>query len=285
MSNLLGLICPRNKENVPFEHCITKCKDRCHPLPLIMALRNTRKTEENVYHVTEILNPPQVVYLQRNNEYYATFESLIWMTLGTAWHKIPEGQSGEIKLLGLSWAHRIEEGFEVKIGDNYLTGKADYYDAETATLWDYKTMKSYPIEKLKKNNWSDSTYKDQLNIYRVYGFPQAQNLKLEAIVKDWSTRIQKSKNIYPVETITVPIMPDEEVRSMTERLIKEHSDNQKDPSKVRLCKVPEETWYNKNPRGANYKVHLRCRDYCPVSKICPQYQKIQGGDMIDEIPF
>jgi len=250
-----------------------------------MALRNTRKTEENVYHVTEILNPPQVVYLERNNKYYATFESLIWMTLGTAWHKIPEGQDAKIAAMELLDTHQIEKGFKVKIGDNYLTGKADYYDADNAILWDYKTMKSYPIEKLLKHDWSDTTYKKQLNIYRVYGFPQAKSLKLEAIVKDWSTHIQKNMKIHPVETIDVPIMNDVDVKTMTEKLIKEHSDNQKDPSLVRPCKVPSETWYNKNPRSPNYEVHLRCRDYCPVSKLCPQYQKIQGGGMIDDNYF
>jgi len=275
MAGLKGLICPHNGEHVDFSYCINHCSEKCHPLPLLIALNSTRPVVDKVYSVTEILNPPQVVYLKRNNDYYATFDSLIWMTMGTAWHKIPENAKWVLDKMGLGEMNRIEEGFSVKIGEYTLTGKLDYYDAITKTLWDYKTMKVYPVKKLKAGDFSDSTYKDQLNMYRAYKFPEATSLKIEAIIKDWSTATQHRDGVNPVETIDVPIMNIESVKNMAEGLVIEHGENQKDPSKITPCRVPEDTWYNENPRSQNYKVHLRCRDYCPVNYLCPQFKEIK----------
>ena len=256
---LQGFICRRGEVN--FEYCINYCPSRCHPLPLLFALMAHREVVPNVYSVTEILNPPQIVYLRRNRPYYNTIESLIWMTLGTAWHSVVEAQEESIVEHGLGGIHGVEQAFEVNINGTTLTGRADYYDGETKTLWDFKTMKVYPVKKIMAGDWEDSTYKEQLNIYKVYGFPGAEHLKIEAIVKDWAIR---TKDVRPLEVIDVPMMPESEVRNMTEMLLMEHTNAQKS-GRPREC-TDEERWYRNG-------VYQRCKDYCAVSGVCPQYNE------------
>ena len=68
---LVGFRCPKDGSDRKFSYCWTECKEHCHPLPVLLALAHQfRPREGDIYHVTEILNPPRIVYDTRNYPYY-----------------------------------------------------------------------------------------------------------------------------------------------------------------------------------------------------------------------
>lgn len=276
---LQGLKCPyRNNEETSFDYCLKECKHPCMSMPILKVLSGSGRTiVENVYHVTEILNPPKIVYLSRNNPFYLYAEDMIWGIFGQAWHMVVE--NGARKLSHQDFIS--EKSFSTEIGGVILTGTADLYHVPTKTLTDYKTMKVYTAKRLKEGKWDGNKYLDQINIYRTYLFPEAEHLKLECVIKDWSWMAQDRDNIHTIELIDVPIINREEMVKETEWLIKTHTECQKDPSKVRDC-THEECWFNDNPRSKNYLQPLRCERYCPVSNICKQYKKWK--EEYDEVP-
>ena len=265
---LVGFVCPADGSNKPFEHCISSCPKRCMSFPLLMALANgSREVQPGVYHVTEILNPPQVVYYSRNFPYYSHPFSLIWAVFGSAFHALIESQHEFIRTLE-SEDYDVEKNFKADLGFATLSGTADLYDRKSKTLWDFKTIKSYAVKMMLQGDFSGNKYKDQMNIYRAYGFPEAEHLKIEAVVKDWSAAVQDKDRILPVEDIDVPIDLVSNTVAMTVARTQEHVTAQ-ETGAPRLC-TDEERWINTNPRSKNCGVALRCRDYCPVSAYCMQ---------------
>ena len=270
-AGLVGFVCPNHGQNVEFEQCIGRCQDRCMSLPLLMALMGgDRKVEDGVYHVTEILNPPQVVYYSRKYPHYTHPHSLLWAEYGSAFHTLIEKQHDVIRLLEEE-DFAVEHHFEVDLGIAILSGTADLYDRKAKTLWDYKTIKTYAVMKLKAGNFKDNKYADQLNIYRAYAFPEAEHLIIEAIVKDWSSAVQQKDHVQPIEDIEVPLYAMAETIQMVNRLVAEHVDAERS-GEPRPC-TEEEMWINKNPRSQNCGVPLRCRDYCPAVSNCKQGQE------------
>jgi len=87
-AGLQGFICPKTGEKKRFRFCQQDCGDRCEPLPILLSLGYEWEKKPNQYHVTEILNPPQIVWLSRHNTWYEYPEDLIWRTYGQAWHKV-----------------------------------------------------------------------------------------------------------------------------------------------------------------------------------------------------
>ena len=277
---MIGFVCPDGEKRT-FDFCIKECRNRCkYPFPLLLALMSDRKVVPNSYSVTEILNPPRIVYYTRNFTYFAAPKSLIWQTFGSAWHNIIDFQKTQIKDLGLEDEYLIEESFEkiftIQTGEirlNHqeiepvkLRGRSDLYCTSTKTLWDFKTMKQYPVQKAWKRDWSGSTYPMQLNIYRVYQYPEAEKIMISAIIKDHSRGIEEKYGMEPVERLEVPIIPDLEVKETVKELLKIHVENQEDPSKIRQC-TNDELWINKKGE------RLRCMEYCPVKDLCPQWKE------------
>lgn len=270
-SGLCGFLCPYSDTEMSFNHCFNECETPCMSYPILSALAGkSREVIPGRYSVTEILNPPQQVYLQRNNPYYAPPEDLIWMTFGTAWHMVVEKEIPRLEERGFKDVFISEQKFEVPVGNGTLVGKIDLYDKDRDILSDYKTMKVYSAKKLKQGEWSDSTYHWQLNMYRVYGFPETQQMLLDCIIKDWSWQAQARDEIHATEQIDVPFLDDEVVRKKAELHINIHIANQLDPSKIAPC---TDLWIPKSPRSPNYGKPLRCMHYCNVSRLCPQYQK------------
>ena len=268
-AGLIGFKCPADGSEKPFEYCIATCPKRCMSFPLLMALANgSRDVDPAEYHVTEILNPPQVVYYSRNFTYFSHPFSLIWAVFGSAFHALIESQHEFIHALE-SEDFVVEKNFKADLGFAVLSGTADLYDKKTKTLWDYKTIKSYAVKLLLQGDFSGNKYKDQMNIYRAYGFPEAEHLMIEAVVKDWSAAVQDKDRIRPVEDIAIPIEPLAYTIQHAVALTQEHV-NAQVSGKPREC-TEDERWINKNPKSKNCGVPLRCRDYCPVSEFCPQF--------------
>lgn len=268
---LVGFICPYTKMEIPFDYCFNKCETPCMSYPLISALaKDSREIIQGRYSVTEIFNPPQQVYLQRNNSYYAYPEDLIWQTFGTAWHLVVEREIPKLEEKGFKDVFLSEQKFEAPVSGGTLVGRIDLYDKQRKILSDYKTMKVYSIKKLKQGEWADSTYHWQLNTYRVFGFPEAQQMILDCIIKDWSWQAQTKDEVHPMERVNVPFLEDETVKERVNFLMVMHIMNQIDPSKIVPC---TDLWIPKSPRSPNVGKPVRCMHYCNVNRICPQYQK------------
>jgi len=230
-----------------------------------MAL-SARKREPGIYHVTEILNPPQVVYLSRNEEFFTDPTAMIWSMLGSGVHGVLEDAG---KSLGERYS--IERNFIVDFGFASLSGTPDVFDNETKTIVDYKTIKSYAAKKLKSGDFGGNKYKDQLNIYAAYGFPEAEHLVIEAIVKDWTRAMYLKDGLMPIEDIVVPLEPRGKTEEMTQRLLQEHVRAQ-ETGQYRECSC-EEIWISQNPRSPDFGMPLRCRDYCGVNASCKQWRE------------
>ena len=110
---LEGFNCPKSGRNEKFSFCWGTCAVHCKPLPVLLALAHQdRGSEPNIYHTTEILNPPQQVYLKRNNPYYMKPDSLIDMNFGSAWHSKLEETKKYVKELGLQDDYLMEQNFK-----------------------------------------------------------------------------------------------------------------------------------------------------------------------------
>jgi len=272
---LKGFYCPKSGRDEPFEFCWMKCMNHCYPPPLLMSLSKHRPVKENKYSVTEILCPPQQVYLKRNNDYCVSPSSLIDMHVGTAWHEKVEETKGFVQELGLQDEYSMEKKFtedfiiQHKIGVGCdvvaLSGISDLYVKSTKTLWDYKTMKYfYTFKYLSEGKWEGNTIPMQLNTYRVYQYPDAEEIKILCYIKDFKLNMTERYDISPIETLRVPMIEDGKVKEKVVGLLTEHVETQK-TGKPRPC-TEEERWFN--AKG----VPLRCEHYCPVKELCPQYE-------------
>lgn len=284
-NGLKGFYCPASGRREPFDFCWTKCVNHCKPLPVLLSLAGqTRGVEENIYHVTEILNPPQVVYLKRNNPYYLSPDSLVDMNVGTAWHEKLYETRKFVQELGLQDDYLMERNFKEyfsvakdgKVTETFepwsedglvtLSGTSDLYVKSTKTLWDYKVMKYYYTFKyLSEGNWEGNSIPLQLNIYRVYQYPEASAIKIFCYLKDFKLNMTDLYDINQTETLQVPMMPDEVVKKKVVDLLTEHVETQR-TGKPRPC-TKEERWFNKKGEP------LRCMYYCAVNEICEQYAK------------
>jgi len=272
MSGLKGFVCPYSGKDIPFEHCTDKCEVHCMSQPLLLSLISDRTEVSDVFHVTELATPEQIVYLKRTNDYFVHPFNLIWAVLGSAVHTIIEGQRDKVSIE----RYVIENPFVVDFGYAKVRGRADIYDKESFILYDYKTMKGYKAKRLLAGEWKDEPYMWQMNFYKKLAFPEAKVLMIEAIIKDWSRAMQDSDNLHPVERIEVPILSEAKVEAQLQEWLHKHVTNLSGDTKPIKCKQSD-VWYNTNPRSKNCGVPLRCRDYCEVNSMCQQYRDYLDG--------
>ncbi|KKL27299.1 hypothetical protein LCGC14_2386520 [marine sediment metagenome] len=276
---LIGFMCPKSGRGELFDFCFKKCLNKCMPLPVLISLsRQNREDEENIYHVTSILNPPQVEYLKRNNDYYVAPNSLVDMSIGSSWHARLEETKESIKELELEDDYLMEQNFrktimvqvsDGKVGgtcDPVLSGTSDLYVKSTKTLWDYKVMKYfYTFKYISEGKWEGNSIPMQLNIYRVYQYPEAEAIKIFVYLKDYKLNMQDKHDLSQTETLQVPMIPDEKVKKKVVDLLTEHVQAQ-ETGKPRPCKE-DELWINRSG------VPLRCQNYCAVKEVCEQFAK------------
>jgi len=277
---LQGFICPRKKGNKNFNYCFTECEDQCEPAPVLMALSSHRKITPGVYSVTEILNPPQIIHLQRNFPFYVNPRSRAFMTFGSGWHSAIETQKYKMKNLGIDkdWilennGEPFEERFELSEGTAFLRGRPDLYHVPKKTLWDFKTIKYYYSLKriLDTGDWKDETYHWQINMYRKYCYSETEKMMLEAIVKDYNRRVMWL-GVEPIVQLVVPYIENTMVDEFVQAKLNYLLLCQKDPKKLRPCAY-EDIWVDGNSRSKEHGKPLRCLHYCGVNTICPQYKE------------
>jgi len=274
----IGFLCPIDGAEHVFSDCL-KCARHCLPLPLLLVLSKADRVKEpGIYHCTEILNPPKVVYFERHYDYFQDPLDMAYATFGTAFHSIMEEGAALVKEMGLCPdKFRVEEPFTAELdtpaGRATLRGRPDIYDTELKTLYDYKTEKSYSVKLLKEGNFNDSKHMAQLNIYRLFKYPEAEHLVIVAMVKDHGRQIALKDGLRPIELIELPILNDKAVRDYVIYRVAENLRTEADPQKVRDC-TEEELWLQKKDG-----MPLRCTEYCPAGKsgLC-----LQGSQLIKE---
>jgi hypothetical protein len=266
---LKGFVCPRLKEKISIEACLRDCPgtERCHPVPVLLSLISHRTPEDGVYHVTELLNPPRVVYLERHYDYYAPPESLIYLVFGSALHAFLELDAKDFDRYEISPEDYIIERpmppyeIETPYGKGTIVGRPDLYVTKAQTLYDYKTIKYYYTgKKMLAGDWQDNTYMWQLNAYRVFAYPEAKRLVLEAFFKDFDNKMS-FLGLSPLTAINVPMLPKEQVISRFREALSIQLEHEQKKAVPRPC-TPEETWDGR-----------RCSAYCHVLPFCPEGQE------------
>lgn len=256
----VGFICPKDSLKYKFIHCLTSCSNPCYPLPFLSALAREFKIIPGTYHVTELLSPLQVAYLSRRHDYYVRPEKQVWATFGVAWHSLLESQIESLK--GTQFI--VEKKFEIPINGAILTGRVDLYDTKKKTLWDWKTAKAFAVSKLKEGKWDETTYHWQVNIYRYFGFPDAEKMNLFFLVKDYSAKVEREMGIKEIEVISVPWIDDIVINDFVKTRIGALQRIECSPDGIPEC-TSAETWGGR-----------RCAEYCGASEVCPQYQRISN---------
>ena len=277
---LQGFRCPIDKENKSFDYCLFECPTPCLAAPMLYIISQSRGIVDKRYSVTEILNPPQQVFLKRNNPFWVHPTDRTWMTLGIGFHKvIEEGLTLMPEEERKNYVSEDEGKFEVVLGDATLTGIPDLYDKRAKRLTDFKTMKVYAMKKLKAGEWDDTTYGWQINLYKTFSFPGAEHLVIEAFLKDWNAQTFMRDGLQPYEKVTAPLMDNGTVERHAKFLLQRHVDIQDEKEPVPRCQRPD-LWIPDNPRNKNCGIPLRCRDYCEAVNVCPQakeWQDKNGG--------
>lgn len=248
--------------NVPIKQCST-CPTRCHPLPFLHAFLRNREPKPSVYHVTDVINPLQILFLKLTRDYYCTPDSAIQMSFGTGLHRFLESSRILMEAAEHVPEHVLEAHFEVPILSSKLSGTADIWIPETKELIDVKTCKAYKVKLMRSPvyDWAHDTWARQLNIYWVFGFPEARKLTVAAWVKDYSSRIAAKDGIQEIEYINIPFLPD------TARFVAERigliEDIMAGHTECPPCEPDEINW-GSSPTG-------RCEKYCAVASVCSQF--------------
>lgn len=247
---------------VKFEDCFRSCEKRCMELALLVGAASERETRPWEYHVTEIIQPPQKIWLSHHVPYYVEPKNQVNLMMGTAIHDYIEKQHSKMKGMGMGDDYVSEGGFslplEVNGVDVTLVGRIDQIQKSTATIADFKTIKKGEWMFRRKPGY-DVKAKDhyyQLNIYNWAKQMRAKSLKRVVIIKD---RTVTDRDFSEVENDPVPIMPN--IGDWVMARLGEIVENELDPKTVRPC-THAETWGG-----------TRCRYYCAVSDDCPQYSK------------
>ena len=270
---LVGFLCPLNGQKVKLDTCATCTigEDVCDPALNAAIIDSVRPVEKDVFSTTELLNPRQCLYLERNNDYYATPDSQLWALYGSAIHSIIEKGLDKYNLLLFKNRFRYEEQHRTKINGATLRGTFDKYDTLTKTITDWKTVKYYYTGKyLMEGKWGESTHREQQNIYRTFFLPEAEHMKLKLLIRDHNSQLRR-KGIPDKVTLTVPRLDDDKVRELVSRRINESLDDQ----------------LTGNPPPCEekdlWKGRARCKDYCGGRDFCEQFKQWQKDNEYEEV--
>ncbi len=226
--------CP-DKMLCRIDDCLKRCRmgRRCLSLPTLRAIAEQRPWDGKPT-TTQLLKGTREAYLEIiHDDLVEDPRDQMFRILGTKGHGLVEqyAEAGEIS--------------ETRLHDEFASGKLDFYDSESKTLYDYKTwgsfkvMKALGIEmvdegtgefyksgakkgqekthKVKKQGKPDMWEAElQLNHYRLFieatGL-SVEQMYIEAIVRDGGTFSATNRGITEnVYLIPVKKMPDDEVK-------------------------------------------------------------------------
>lgn len=265
------------------------------PEPLVRAITNDNYSKGDAdYSVTELVKPPRIAALERLhwNELEEDASDRLWLLMGKAGHEVLRKSSdGGI----------VEERCTVEVDGFKISGQVDYAVADKA-LFDYKFTSLWAVKEGVKIEWEQ-----QENAYawlcRQYGV-EVRELKIIAILRDWSKSKASYDNSYPqsqVAVLPVRMWPDEEIRNWIRGRIRLHESARagklpeclpdemwetaaqiavKKKGAQRATKLfdsPDEALKDLAARGSGYEIERRpserprCQSYCSVADRCVQY--------------
>ena len=227
-------ICPDNQK-CEISGCLQSCRmeKRCLSLPTLRAISQQREWT-GIPSTTQLLKGTREAWLEIvNDDLIINPQDRMFSLLGTKVH-------------GTLERHADNMLSEERISDEVSSGQMDCYDANSMTLYDYKTAGSYKVMqalgivmvdvptgevyKTGEKKGQPKTRKEpqngqpdmrewelQLNDYRIklesQGFA-VKDMYIEAIVRDGGTIAARSRGIIQnAYLIPVRRMPDEEVKT------------------------------------------------------------------------
>lgn len=264
------------------------------PIAIYNAVKGSeREIKPNRYSVTELISPPQMVYLRRKHwaELKEDCSQRLWALLGQAVHAILMQHSPTNSL--------AEEKIEITIEGIVLTGTADlWYDN---TIDDYKITSVYSFLLGEKVEWQQ-----QLNcyayLYRCLGFP-VEKLTIHAILRDWQSSKSYERN-YPnmaFHSLDISLWTLEQQEQFIKLRIKEHqtipprpctpAEKWTRPSTFAVKRYRRKTalrvldtmkeatlWIEAASEGSDLYIeqrkgeNVRCERFCIVKDYCLQYK-------------
>ena len=267
-----------------------------------------------VISVTQLLNSPRIVILQRLNEDKMVVDVVdrLPSMLGTAMHKVLEkgANPGEI----------VEERFFHDILGWKVSGAVDLQVPKADGTWEINDYKLTSVYSVMSEKWE---WEAQLNMYaylaRVSKGRRVTSLRIVAILKDWNRKQGAFKPDYPeapIVVVEVPVWDDARQKEYIEGRVAEHqknanaldtggdiaycSDNERwlrnekwaamkkgRKTAVKLFDTEEEAngWVGRQEDSDSFTLShrpgepIRCSgDYCGVSQWCKQWleQSDQG---------
>ena len=265
MNNLIenvswqGYLCPLDSKPKLFETCFN-CKHDVCDIPVLRSMGKPFPVYEDEYHVTELVGPPLIMKFKRENPYYMEPDNALFMMIGTAVHEKIDRENGSLTDFTKLHEYKIRYGL-----DPYtIVGTMDYVDFTSGLIQDYKCLGAWKTDDLRKKALNGTLNEDeyglQLNGYRAWGFPEATQLRLHCIIRDYNGR---TAGTYKLESqqmrINVPIVDNGYMDDLARTNIEE---SLKDVP--RMC-TPEQRWVNRKTGK-----FVRCASFCPV-RTCPNY--------------
>ena len=165
------------------------------PEPFVRAVSYDDYDRVGDISITELIDPPQKVELQRRHDDEIEEEAAerVWMLLGSAAHEVLR-RAGE----GGSGNYLQEERLTMHVGGLLVSGKPDLLDA-AGIISDWKVTSVWSFMFGDKREWIQ-----QLNLYaalyRHCGF-EVRGLEIYAILRDW-VKTKQADERYP----TVPAL-------------------------------------------------------------------------------
>ena len=260
---------------------------RCLSLPTLRAIAEQRPWT-GTPSTTQLLKGTREAYLEiTHDDLIEDPRDQMFRILGTKGHGLVEQYVADGEL------------GEKRLHDEFASGKLDFYDPESKTLYDYKTWGSYKVmkalgykqievgtgeyfksgtrkgqEKTKKeiiqgtpDMWEAEL---QLNHYRTFveaaGFPVKQ-MYIEAIVRDGGTFSAANRGIKEnVYLISIKKLPDDEVKSYF-----------KTKSTALLKALNEKILPERCSDLENWDGR-KCKGYCIVADYCDYGRKLKEAD-------
>lgn len=176
-----------------------------------------------VISVTQLLNSPRIVLLQRVNESKMVTDVVdrVPSMLGTAMHKVLEK--------GANLEDIVEERFFLDILGWRVSGAVDLQTPKDDGTWEINDYKLTSVYSVMAEKWE---WEAQLNMY-AYLMRQSKgrrvsSMKIVAILKDWSRKQGAFKPDYPEAPIVVmdiPLWDDDRQRLYIEGRVAAHQRN------------------------------------------------------------
>lgn len=205
--------------------------------------------------VTQLLNSPRIVLLQRVNDdkMVADVVDRLPSVLGTAMHKVLEK--------GANPGELVEERFFYDILGWTVSGAVDLQIPKPDGTWEINDYKMTSVYSVMAEKWE---WTAQLNMYaylmRMSTGRRATTLKIVAILKDWNRRQGAFKPDYPeapIVMVDVEVWSDERQEEYIRERVAIHKSNEERLDKgeaIDHCS-DEERWL----RGEKYAIMKKGR--------------------------